>query len=299
MSEAKFHHYVPRFYLSNFNNQSNKLWIYDKKENKVFTSAAENIAGVNHFYRLHEFELQGRDPLIMEKQFSALESEASNIMQDWFRQLSYSVDFIEIPDSNRDIMSLYMTLQLLRTMEARELLIQLTEMNVDNYDAREDATSLHTAMLWNEDTFNPIKQQIYNCYWIFGVNKSNATFYTSDHPILIKTKDFKQWVVGPRVFDEGMSIVFPLSPTVVLYCYEPSYWRKLQKLNNNVSSVEFTEDFANHENSGQVAMSNRFIFSSENNFDFAKELLQLIEESFKDPQRKRVPKISPHRHLRV
>lgn len=272
MSEAKFHHYVPRFYLSRFCDQTNKIWIFDKIANKVFTTAPENIGGVNHFYRIGEFEEQGLDPLIMEKQFSALEAEASNITQDWFKQILNSSNVI-IPEVNRDIMSLYITTQLLRTVEAREQIVQFSDVNVENYNSREDASGLHIALLWDDTTISLIKQQISNCIWLFGKNESSTPFNTSDHPVLIKTYDHKQWILGARVFDEGMYIVFPISPTNILYCYEPNHWERLKKFNNTVTPIEFTEDMVNHENSGQVGMSNRFIFSCENNFGFAYDFL--------------------------
>lgn len=125
MSEAKFHHYVPRFYLSNFTNSDNKIWVYDKQSGKSFATAPDKIAGVNHFYRNDELEELGFDPLIMEKQFSELESEVSNILKDWTRQFDHSNKLI-IPEVNRDIISLYITLQLLRTVEAREQIVQFS-----------------------------------------------------------------------------------------------------------------------------------------------------------------------------
>jgi hypothetical protein len=50
--------------------------------------------------------------------------------------------------------------------------------------------------------------------------------------------------------------------------------------------VEFTDDMVKHENSGQIGMSYRFVFSKDKDFDFANEFLTDNKE-FKNPQRKR------------
>jgi hypothetical protein len=55
-----------------------------------------------------------------------------------------------------------------------------------------------------------------------------------------------------------------------LYCKEKSFWKKLKRFNNCLSPVEFTEGMVDHENSGQVFMSSRFIFSPINDFEDAR-----------------------------
>lgn len=285
MSEPKHHHYVPRFYLSRFADKKGKLWVLDKQTDKVFASTPDKIGGQKQFYRLDELAEDGIDPLEMEKQFADLEYQVSNITNNWFQQFTHS-DKLVIPEINRDLISLFLVTQLLRTVEAREILVQFTSAVQKKYDPISDAKNLHATLLWNDDLVNKMKKRISDCIWIFGKNKCTTPFCTSDHPVLIKSLDNKQWLLGPRIFDEGMYIVYPLSPTLVMYCKDPKHWEVTRKFENSISPVEFTDDMVKHENSGQIGMSYRFVFSKGDDFNFANEFLTDNEE-FKNPQRKR------------
>lgn len=79
MSYPRFHHYVPRFYLSRFVDENGRLWVFDKYARRIFPTTPENIAGENRFYYFDDLEAIGQDPLLMERQFADLESEARNI----------------------------------------------------------------------------------------------------------------------------------------------------------------------------------------------------------------------------
>lgn len=287
MNEPIFHHYVPRFYLSRFVNSDGRLFVYDKLTEKVFATKPENIAGQNKFYRLDELTAHGLDPLTLEKQFANLEGEVSRITNCWFNQIDHS-SIVEIPEVNRELVSLYITTQLIRTEEARKQLIQFTELvkTDKNYSPHQDANSLQAHLLWDDDLINKMKNRISDLIWVFGKNESEELFCTSDHPVLLKKSDNTQWILGPRIFDEDMYIVFPLSPKIVLYCHDKNHIKGLEKFENSISPVNFTSDMVKHENSGQIGMSNRFVFFTNNNIDFAKEFLDGSPE-FKDPNRKR------------
>lgn len=75
---------------------------------------------------------------------------------------------------------------------------------------------------------------------------------------------------------KGTYVVLPLSPTIVLYCYERTYWRKIAKMDRIASPVEFDDEMVRHENSGQVFMASRFVVSPQNDFAFASEFLPSI-----------------------
>lgn len=285
MNDPKHHHYVPRFYLSRFTNTTGRICVFDKQTGKIFHSTPENIGRQNQFYRLDELAEDGIDPLEMEKQFADLEYQTSNITNNWFLQFSHT-DKLIIPEINRDLISLFIVTQLLRTIEAREILVQFTSAVQKNYDSLSDAKNLHASLLWNDDLINKMKKRISDCIWIFGRNKSSTSFCTSDHPVLIKSFDNKEWLLGPRIFDKGMYVVYPLSPTLIMYCKDPEHWGKMKIFENLISPVEFTDDMVKHENSGQIGMSYRFVYSSDNDFNFANEFLSDNAE-FKNSQRNR------------
>jgi hypothetical protein len=280
-----FNHYVPRFYLRKFTNPKGHLWVYDKWENKTFKTQPNRIAGQHKFYYLEDFARLGVDPLTMEKQFADIEHQAKNIFECWEKQFKSSTK-LEIPTANRELISLYITLQLLRTVEAKEQFIQFINKTIKANVHQRNATSLHTQLLWDKGLVKNVSKKIFKYIWIFAINQSKVNLLTSDHPITIKTFDNKKWVLGPRVFDYGMYIVFPLSPRLIMYIHEQDYWKKLKKFANCLSPVRLNDYMVNHENSGQIGMSYRFIFSNKKDFDFAKEYLDANPE-FKNPNRER------------
>ncbi len=121
------------------------------------------------------------------------------------------------------------------------------------------------------DLSNKIKES----YWIFAINNTSIPLITSDVPIFFKTPDNKVWYKELGLYAEGCYIVYVLSPTIILYCYEKSYWSKLKPFNNTISPVTITPEMIDHENSGHAGLSKRFIFSSENGFQ---EVLDYISD---------------------
>lgn len=285
MSKPKHHHFVPRFYLRKFTDSNGLLWIFDKLKNTIFSTTPEHIAGQNQFYKLEELSQNGIDPLEMEYQFSNLENETSNIINDWFRQFENRNTLI-IPEINRDIISLYVVTQLLRTSEARKQIVEFSKLVTDNYDVEEDQKYLHAGILWDDEFINLMKEKIKDCIWMFGKNTSEKDFCISDHPILVKNQDSTLWELGPRIFDKGMYVVFPLSPKLIMYCKDREVWGQLKLFENSITPIEFNTEMVDHENSGQIAMSDRFIIANKNDFDFTKEFLD-ENLKFNNPNRKR------------
>jgi hypothetical protein len=283
MNQTKFQHYVPRFYLARFADENGFIWVLDKFTGSKFKIAPENIAAENNFYDVPDLKNIGSDPRHIESQFSDLESEVSKITASWFQQFE-NAKALEIPKVNREIVSLFIVLQLLRTAEARTQITQFSRLAQPDKPIH-DVNNLHAQLLWNDKLINRMAKKVGDCNWIFAHNLTEAQFFTSDHPVLVKSAENKEWLLSPRIFDDGMSIVFPLSPTWILYC-DSAHQDKLAKFNNSISPVTFTQHMANHENSGQVGMSRRFVFSQKPDFEFAKMFCDLHPE-IKNPERER------------
>lgn len=299
-SRPKSHHYVPRFYLGRFADSRGKLWVLDKPTWHIYSTALKNIACVNHFYVVPELQSIGVDPCLLERQFSAVEGEACNITECWFRQFDRG-DRIQIPDVNREIVSLFLTLQMLRTIEARTQLTQLIafatagDSSAPPFPATStEESSLHASVLWDDTLVQRAARRLHDCVWIFGKNESPSRFCTSDHPVLIKSGDNRGWVsntlakelLHEHPCDPEDYIVFPLSPGWILYCYDRQHYPKMTRFDTHVSPVAFTPDMVNHENSGQIGMSHRFVYSFDGDFSFAQ---QFADEQpwIRDPQRDR------------
>lgn len=274
MNAPKLHHYVPQFYLRRFVGLDGKLWVWDKTKARAFTSSPGSVAAETQFYRLHDFETMGHDPLTMEKQFSELEGEVALITEQWLGWLAAVApgEKIEIPEPNRKLVSLYIVLQFLRTADTKDILCLFHE---GSELSAEDKTGLHTELLWDLQFINGIAAFIEKAIWIFGRNRSGVPFFTSDNPVAFKTGDNRMWLKA-GFLREGTYVVFPLSPEVVMYCKEPTFWHKIARFNDCLSPVEFTADMVGHENAGQVFMAKRFVISPVNDFAEARQFASSI-----------------------
>ncbi len=280
MNTPKLHHYVPRFYLRRFLDKDQRLWVFDKVTQKIFQTIPESIAAETHFYRIPDLIDTEHDSLFLEKEFSALESVVSDVTDRWFISMRdlRPTERVEITDEERHDLSLYISLQFLRTLEQREILaafaiqegLYKTGMSVD------EKVNLHAALLWNSSLVNDIATRVYESIWIFGRNTTNTPFLTSDNPVCFKTPDHRMWLKASGVLSPGTYVVFPLSPEIIFYCKEPGHWAKLKKFDACISPVTFSKEMVEHENSGQVFMASRFVISNCNDFDFVPEFIASI-----------------------
>ena len=234
----------------------------------------------------------------------------------WLRHAKHG-DRIRIPNVNRRIVSLYVALQFCRTADARDIIVAIDglpsnpdmteEMNevgkwgtylwgtwlVDmlmkngeksNRNAKfygrlsdRDETEIHTRWLWNLEMVHSIAERIEKSIWIFGRNLTGFPFITSDNPVAFHEGNTHRWVkLG--FLARGAYLVFPLSPEIMMYCYDSKdlKWRVLRKFGDTLSPVEFNVPLVEHDNAGQVFNAGRFVISPINDFKFAREFAQTI-----------------------
>lgn len=271
MSAPKLHHYVPQFHLRRFADELGRLWAWDKGSDRIFPTSSGGIAAQNQFYRLTQFEASGHDPVTMEKQLSEMEGEVSLITDQWLKWLAdmRPLEKVPIPRINRWIIARYLAVQMLRTLDTRELMSAMAEMDrgapVDARDARE----LHTALMWDPHIVERFAKRFRRSVWVFARNDSATPFVTSDNPVAFRSPDNRQWLRSLALVP-GAYLVFAISPGVVLYCHpRVGPFRKLGKFADCLSPVVLDDGMVESENSGQVFMASRFVLS--NRPDFAAE----------------------------
>jgi Protein of unknown function (DUF4238) len=278
VTDPRRHHYVPQFHQRRFVGSDHRLWVWDKSIDRVFQTTPGSIAVEADFYRLHDFEELGYDPLVMEKQLSEMEGQMSLITEQWLDWLR-TIDpgqRIEIPPPNRDIVARFMAVQFLRTADTRDILNSLH--SVDNPHkplSKNQLTGMHTALMWDRATVDKIAGLIREAIWIFARNTTPTPFVTSDNPVAFRTKDDAMWLKA-RFVAEGTYAVYPLAPDIVMYCYERTYWKKIDALNGCLSPVSLSDKMVESENSGQVFMAGRFVISPINDFAFVREFANTI-----------------------
>jgi Protein of unknown function (DUF4238) len=280
VSDPKLHHYVPQFYLRRFTDSAGRLWVWDRDMDRVFPTGPRSIAAESGFYFLTAFIDEGHDPLIMERQFADLEGEVSVITDQWLDWIRHGElgDRLPVPDANRELVSLFLALQFLRTEDARSILVAVAESAGTVMESENERRALHTEMLWSDQLVASFARRIRDCSWIFGRTSTSTPFVTSDNPIAFRSPDNLMWLKA-GVLSEGTYLVFPLAPDVIMYCHpDEGPWRnaRLSRLDCHISPVTFTDELVESENSGQVFMASRFVISNTASFDREREFAKTI-----------------------
>jgi hypothetical protein len=279
MNVPKLHHYVPQFYLRRFTDPLGQLWLWDRDKDRIFRTRPRGIAAENDFYTHQELAALGYDPVAMEKQFAQLESEVSKITDQWLGWLRDMdpMEKIEVPKINRELVSLYIALQFLRTADARDVLAAFAVQEVIGRSVPEaEKRSLHLEMLWEPSVVGDLSERIVNATWIFGRNLTELPFITPDNPVAFRVGDNSMWrKVG--MYNDGTFSVFPMAPDIVMYCHpKESPWQNLGAFDCRLSPVIFTDKMVENENSAQVFMASRFVISSRGTFDWEREFAKSI-----------------------
>ena len=206
----------------------------------------------------------------MEKQFIAMEKEAALISGDWLDHMALGSS-IEIPDVNREIMSLYITTQLLRTSEARTLLFQGLGDPESMPTNQQTQRNLHTELLWNDGIVAEISDWVQSSIWTFRINETTESLYTSDDPFKVRsTTQHLHWAQTSVV---GAYLLIPLTPNVLMYCFDSRGWEALRPLDCRVVPIPLEPELIEDANIHQVGHSRRFVFSSQNDFRLAREFV--------------------------
>ncbi len=263
MNSPKLHHFVPQFHLRRFADESGRLWAWDKQADRVFQTSPASIAAGTQFYRLTQYESAGHDPLTMEKQLSDLEGQVALITDNWLARLEDAVplEALPIPTVDRRIIALHLAIQFLRTADTREILAAFMEIRRGKSVSEVELRVLHTELLWDESLIETLAKRFRRSIWIFARNHTATPFITSDNPIAFRTGDNRRWQRS-GIFARQTYLVYPLSPSAVLYCHpREGKFKNLAKFNNCISPVPISDEMVQSENTGQVFMASRFIFS--------------------------------------
>lgn len=278
MNSPKLHHYVPQFHLRRFTDDAGRLWAWDKQADRIFPTAPGGIAAATQFYRLTQYEGDGHDPQTMEKQLSELEGEVALITSEWLERLEAMapLDIVPIPRINRRIVALYLAVQFLRTADTREILSALIEADRGTPVREMELREAHTELMWDQRQIELLAARFRKSIWIFARNDSATPLVTSDNPIAFRTGDNRHWLRA-GILARGTYLVFPLSPRVMLYCHpRHGKFRKLARFVDRLSPVPLDDEMVESENSGQVFMASRFVFSNRGQFDAERAFARTI-----------------------
>lgn len=283
MSEiVKNQHYVPRTYLDKFANKEGMIWVFDKKDNKIYQTNIKNVACEKYFYDIPEKYLADCSELqIVEKHLAKIESRFGPCRDAILSQVEHNDRF---DPALKDEFAEFVLLQLLRTKLHREqfnamgklleMIPNLSEQLVKSLQMPNDMLSFgHARMMFDPEILSTMKRAIISHIWIIGKNKSPVSFYTSDAPV-VRFPHISNPLFGTNgVASKGIEIDFPLSPKHILIIAERSYHHTLTNLENKSLDV-INEDNIKFLNGLQTSESYRHVYSDKNDFKIAFDIIK-------------------------
>jgi hypothetical protein len=292
MNRIKLQHYVPRLYLKKFGVKSTPnnymIYCFDKTSSCIFYTNIRNIAAENYFY-------DNRDkPVQFEIGFTKAESTFNKI----YKKICKYEDISNLTPYERTIVSLYLAMQDLRTLELRQfmksqytqfynvLLERGLELNPELKEEFEDALkedslkAMHLNII--RDSITDFAMIIYQMKWILLTNDFEVPLWTSDNPIARWNPNGLGIFGNLGYLSKGIQFHYPLTPKLSLIFCDSSEYKILPTINNM-----FHEDNVVFENYLQIVNSTKHLLSNNDDFQIAHEVLEKHPE-YRDVNRKRV-----------
>jgi len=299
MPKVKTEHFVPKFYLKNFTLKEDKIFVFDKRTQISFNTNINNIAGEQYFYDLIQ-EYEPDKTQMIEHFFSALESDLKHSLDNTLQSISGKR---RITLRQKDEMSFFIAIQLMRTREQREYikdhfgkffkalfrethnLSDIEKVALDQLEIDPDfAKILHTQLLFDADIINSTISTLNKHIWLIGINNTTLPLYTSDHPVVKKAHKKDRLHSNLGLESEGIEIAFPLTPKYILIIKEGQYFKALK--NRNYKSILLKREDVSYYNELQIFQSDRQIYCPSASFEQIIEICKNNPQSFTDKKRR-------------
>jgi|CXWL01.1.fsa_nt_gi hypothetical protein len=231
MSDAKIQHYVPRFLLRMFGSgKKDRVWTYDKLQDRAFQTNAKNIAAESRFYDFyHNGSLAS-----LESALAALESATKPVIDRLLRADS----LLAVPDDQRLILTEFVSVQLTRTRAFREQWKDFPRLLSNHLKANDKvATGSQAEDLIRELTENESKEQtarftlsapsyfgqhLASKVWVLLATTRRHPFILSDNPVTMQNLMDRSPPSNLGLAVPGIEIYLPLSPTRALGMWCPT-----------------------------------------------------------------------------
>lgn len=236
MSDKKYNHYIPKFYLSNFSGSNKFIDKYVLSSGKIIRYAPTRSTGGKDY-------LYGKDGQI-ENIFCQLEGQ-------WSRILKEIILTENLPRNPNDYEYL---LHYIILSENRTLIKANNNMSYWGEQYRVIAKLLkeHGKINMSEDAINSIEAKaaipnlpdIKNSIYIMNIcadlqmslikNNSSLPFITSDHPVVKYNQFFlsQSYLRAYGYGQIGIQMFFPISPKYCLVLFDPTPYRLHNYYNN-------------------------------------------------------------------
>jgi hypothetical protein len=305
----KKQHYVPQFLLNNWSQSKKKrVFVFDKKSNKVFSSSIKNIAHENNFYKDEILGYENNTELKLSK----LEGDAAPVIKSIISEGTVK----NLTDFEHKSLCLFSAVQMLRTNNTREFIDGFNEIlsekfqawGVDPNDEANDFSNMSKEEVKSSSIgiLNSLPTELVDNF----IDKeltlleapTNCSFYISDHPIIMHNHFPREHRGNLGIGLYGIEIYFPISPKYCLsfLCADLVAEIKQTVMNHkaaktlgavnqqditelvlmvacleNKTSNQISSSNMDFNNSNQVINSTRYIYSASDDFSLANDMLKI------------------------
>jgi len=245
------------------------LYCFDKSTCSKFAVNIRNIACETCFYDTDEDV--GQD---FEKTLSYSESHFKSVCS----KLIQAEDLSCLTTREKKWMAAFIAVQLVRTKEHRVMLkqwihwikqqAQRRRVTVEDLWPAEETTTEEGIRSLHMRDFENVPELVYlicQKKWILLINQTTMPYWSSDNPVnppnvVMPLSDFRS---------STNQIQIPLSPKVSIWLCEPTMYKSLRSKYEitDIQKIIFL-------NSLQVFWSTRYIFSAQNDFSFAEQIIR-------------------------
>jgi hypothetical protein len=302
---AAVHHYVPQFLLRNFcAGAKAKLWAYDKTTGRSFETNVRNIAAERDFYEVTVGDVTAS----LEASLSTLEAQASTVIERIITTRSLGV----LSQDDRLLLAVFVATQIQRVPNQRESMLALNQelrrvlkgrFGSEGEDFPE-LTEHEAKALTMKSLTEPRKfaKHILNKAWLVFETAATNPFCIGDNPVTMQNQTEGD---GPfrgnlGLAVPGIEIYFPISNTLTLAFFCRSHedmirdyvermrttmirdpgmtmgfgdllkWRRAFR--TGLALPSSPDNVLNH-NSLQVRYAERYLFSSQPDFELVESMI--------------------------
>ena len=190
----------------------------------------------------------------------------------------------------KEIFSLFIAIQIIRTKSFRDTLGSMLEQFIGNISYKlqmneKDAIPpedfevtldkdyvkfQHAGMILDPEMAQGFADVLSHHIWVVYVNNTEQPFYTSDDPIVNIPHKRDEFISYGGLNSEGIEILFPLSSNLLLGMYHHDTYSAI--LNDRMYVPVNTIETVNLFNRAQVIHCQRCVFSFNDNFEYARQI---------------------------
>lgn len=205
MADTKKEHYVPRCYLKNFVNENDRIQVFDKYKMQIRPQRIMDVAMENYFYDIKFTELL---KMAEDDEEAKIKKDLMDIVgtDNWNevleklddKHIEKTFSFIE------DIYSKVLQQFIYKSYNGSQWVLD----NCSACSEMDEEMAVHMAEILNSHI------------WVMYLNKTEQPFYTSDNPVANIPHKFDEYMSYGGLQSEGIEIVFPITPKLMLAMYD-------------------------------------------------------------------------------